>query len=77
MPEDYFETLASRIQILRKTANMSQAQLGTVIGKDQQYVSKLENGVISAVPASVAMKLAGALDCSMELLIYGDDLWEG
>jgi transcriptional regulator with XRE-family HTH domain len=73
MLEDYFETLASRIQILRKTCNMSQAQLGVIIGKDQQYVSKLENGVISAVPASVAMKLASALDCSMELLIYGQD----
>jgi transcriptional regulator with XRE-family HTH domain len=73
VPEDYFETLASRIQILRKTSNMSQAQLGVIIGKDQQYVSKLENGVISAVPASVAMKLASALDCSMELLIYGED----
>ena len=73
MPADYFETLASRIQILRKTSNMSQAQLGVIIGKDQQYVSKLENGVISAVPANVAMKLASALNCSMELLIYGQD----
>jgi transcriptional regulator with XRE-family HTH domain len=73
MPAGYFDTLASRVQILRKISNMSQAQLGAVIGKDQQYVSKLENGVISAIPASVAMKLSGALDCSMELLIYGED----
>lgn len=73
MAADYFETLASRIQVLRKISNMSQAQLGAVIGKGQQYVSKLENGEISAIPASVAMKIAGALDCSMELLIYGRD----
>jgi transcriptional regulator with XRE-family HTH domain len=47
---------------------MSQESLGKAIGLDQQYISKLERGVITEITVTTLARLADALGESMDYL---------
>ncbi len=69
-PEDaaFFEDLGSRIASLRKECDLTQAQLGELIGVSQQQVVSFEKGR-RKVPASALPKLSTALGVAIEKLI--------
>jgi transcriptional regulator with XRE-family HTH domain len=58
-----------RIRQLRTQRRLSQGALGKGIGKDGQYVSKLERGVLTSVTTDTLEQLAGAFDCSTDYLL--------
>ena len=62
------EQLANRLREARDERGWTQAELAERIGVSRKTVNTVENGVF--VPSTVvALKLAGALGCSVEELI--------
>jgi len=62
-----------RIRHLRTQHKLSQGALGKSIGKDGQYVSKLERGILTSVTTETLEQLADALDCSTDYLLGRTD----
>jgi transcriptional regulator with XRE-family HTH domain len=62
-----------RIRQLRTQCGLSQGALGKGIGKDGQYVSKLERGILTSVTTDTLEQLAGVLDCSADYLLGRTD----
>ena len=62
-----------RIWQLRTQHALSQGALGKRIGKDGQYISKLERGILTSVTTDTLEQLAGALDCSTDYLLGRTD----
>jgi transcriptional regulator with XRE-family HTH domain len=62
-----------RIRQLRTQHGLSQGALSKGIGKDGQYVSKLERGVLTTVNTETLEQLAGALACSTDYLLGRTD----
>ena len=63
------ETLGNRLREAREAAGWTQAELAERIGVSRKTVNTVENGVF--VPSTiVALKLAGALGCSVEELFF-------
>ena len=62
-----------RIRQLRTKRGLSQGALGKGIGKDGQYVSKLERGILTSVTTDTLEQLAGALDCSTDYVLGRTD----
>ncbi len=60
---------ASRIRQVRLEAQLSQQHLGELIGQDQQYISKLERGVLTGMTIDTLEKLADALKCTTDYLL--------
>jgi transcriptional regulator with XRE-family HTH domain len=48
---------------------LTQSALGERIGKDAQYVSKLERRILTSVSTTTLEKLADALECSTDYLL--------
>ena len=63
----------ARIRQLRTQHALSQGALGKGIGKDGQYISKLERGILTSVTTDTLEQLAGALDCSTDYLLRRTD----
>ena len=62
MPE-----LVSRLKEIREARGLTQAQLAEAIGVSRKTINTVENGIF--VPSTViALKLAAALDTSIEAL---------
>ncbi len=63
------EGLGNRLRELREARGLTQAQLADLIGVSRKTVNTVENGVF--IPSTVvALKLAGALGCSVEELFF-------
>jgi transcriptional regulator with XRE-family HTH domain len=62
-----------RIRHLRTQHALSQGALGKSIGKDGQYVSKLERGILTSVTTETLEQFADALDCSTDYLLGRTD----
>jgi len=60
---------ADRIAQLRAQRGLSQRGLGRKLGKDAQYISKLERGVRQIVLSTTLEQLALALACSTDYLL--------
>ncbi len=73
-PEEttFFKSLGSRIALLRKERELTQTQLGEMIGVSQQQVVSFEKGR-RKVPVSALPKLSHALGVSVEELIGIDN----
>jgi len=66
------ETLGNRLREAREAAGWTQAELAERIGVSRKTVNTVENAVF--VPSTVvALKLAGALGCSVEALFFLQD----
>lgn len=64
--------LKDNLQRLRKNANLSQEDLSEITGIHKNQISKLERGETTEPLASTIMKLARALGCSMDEMMYDD-----
>jgi transcriptional regulator with XRE-family HTH domain len=53
----------------RERAHLSQQALGTHIGQDQQYISKLERGVLESMTIGTLVRLADVLRCTTDELL--------
>lgn len=62
-----------RIRQLRTQHGLSQGALGKGIGKDGQYVSKLERGILTSVTTETLEQLVGALGCSTDYVLGRTD----
>ena len=60
---------SSRLQEARLRENLSQQRLGELIGKDQQYISKLERGVLPGMTVETLERLADTLQCTTDYLL--------
>ena len=65
------DRLGNRLRELREAKGLTQAQLADLIEVSRKTVNTVENGVFT--PSTVvALKLAGALGCSVEQLFFLD-----
>ena len=61
--------LGNRLRELREARGLTQAQLADAIGMSRKTVNTVENGVF--IPSTVvALKLAAALQCTVEDLFF-------
>ncbi len=60
---------AQRIRERRDHVGISQEALGRRIGKDGQYISKLERGIRTNITTETLAQLASALVCSTDYLL--------
>ncbi len=59
----------NRIKDRREHVDLSQESLGRLVGKDGQYISKLERGIRQNITTDTLEQLATALDCSTDYLL--------
>jgi hypothetical protein len=62
-----------RLRQIREERGLSQRKLGRLIGKDGQYLWKLENGMRSGVTSTTLARLAVALGVSSDFLLGLDE----
>jgi transcriptional regulator with XRE-family HTH domain len=62
-----------RLRHIREQRGLSQRKLGRLIGKDGQYLWKLESGMRSCVTSTTLARLAVALGTSSDFLLGLDD----
>ena len=66
------EILGARLKQIRKDKNMTQAELGKLIGVQKAQISKLENGGSSATISTI-LKVFKALKATVKFQIEIDD----
>jgi transcriptional regulator with XRE-family HTH domain len=62
-----------RLRMRRLKLRLSQQRLGELIGQDQGYVSRLERGEITDITLRTFVRLAEALNVTMEYLVGKGD----
>jgi transcriptional regulator with XRE-family HTH domain len=70
---DHHELDRERLRMQRLKLRLSQQQLGTQIGHDQGYVSRLERGEITDITVRTLARLADALKVSIDYLMNRTD----
>ena len=61
--------LENSLRALREKAGLTQGQLAELVGVSRKTINTVENGIF--VPSTVvALKLAGALGCTVEALFF-------
>jgi putative transcriptional regulator len=64
--------LGNRIRQVREARGLTQAELAGLVGVSRKTINTVENAVF--VPSTlIALKLAGALDCTVEDLFFLPD----
>ena len=58
-----------RIRLRRHALRFSQAHLGTLVGQDQAYISRLERGSRLSMTVGTLERLADALQVSTDYLL--------
>lgn len=66
------EKLANRIKTEREKAALTQAALAEMVGVSRKTINTVENGVFTP-SATLAIKLAKALELSVEQLFWIED----
>ena len=69
--------LASQIRAIRTQRELSQGDLGKLLGKPQSNVSRLENCIVGRYTLSTLFELASVFDVGLvvEFVPYEDFLW--
>ena len=70
--ELHVEVLAEQIKALRKERNLTQEQLGNLIGVQRAQISKLENGM-SNITVGTLLKVFNALKAQINFSIIKED----
>lgn len=65
-----------QLQKFRERRKLTQAQLAIRSGVSQQAISKIENGERNNPGVYTLQKLASVLHCTVDDLIYDDDLYQ-
>jgi transcriptional regulator with XRE-family HTH domain len=68
MPHD----IGTRIKALRREKGLSQDELANQVGVSRSAVAQWETGRTGQVTGNLS-RIAGALDASVEFLVYGND----
>ena len=70
MGSDDAKLFRERLRTLREAKRLSQAQLEEKIGKETNYITRVETGRIDTPPLDVIARIAHALDVSMSDLFF-------
>jgi transcriptional regulator with XRE-family HTH domain len=63
-----------RLRTLREAKNLSQREIEERIGKEENYITRVETGRIDTPPIEMTAKIARALDVSMSELYFFEGL---
>lgn len=63
--------IGARVRIARERANLTQADIGALFGRDQQWTHKVESGRIKRLSEEVILKIAQRTQCSPAWLALG------
>ena len=63
-----------KIKEKRKEKNMTQEELATKSGVSRATISGLENGTVRATSSKTLVKLARALDTTVDQIFFQDDV---
>jgi transcriptional regulator with XRE-family HTH domain len=58
-----------RLRLRRYQLRLSQARLGTQIGQDQGYISRLERGIVTDITIRTLVRLADVLGVTTDFLL--------
>ena len=70
MSSDEARLFRERLRTLREAKRLSQSQLEERIGKEENYITRVETGRIDTPPIDVTAKIARALEVSMSELFF-------
>jgi transcriptional regulator with XRE-family HTH domain len=70
MNSDEARLFRERLRTLREARNLSQSELEEKIGKEDNYITRIETGRIDTPPIDVTAKIARALGVSMSDLYF-------
>ena len=70
MNGDEARLFRDRLRMLRESRSMSQGQLEEKIGKEANYITRVETGRIDTPPLNVISSIASALGVSMSDLFF-------
>ena len=62
-----------RLRHMRERRALSQRALGTLVGKDGRYISKVELGILTSVTTNTLARLVTALEVSADYLLGFSD----
>jgi putative transcriptional regulator len=74
MSQDEAKMFRERIRMLREAKGLSQRELEERIGKEENYITRIETGRIDTPPIEVTAKIARELDVSMSDLYFFEGL---
>ena len=64
-------SFGSRLRAARRSARLSQVELGCLVGEEQSYISKLERDIIVRPHPELVMKLSQATGTTPQWLVHG------
>lgn len=67
------ESIGNRIKKLRIDSNLTQEEVGKIIGSSKQTLHKYENGIITNIPSDKIETLANLFDVSPSYIMGWDD----
>jgi transcriptional regulator with XRE-family HTH domain len=70
MKSDEAKLFREHLRVLRETRGLSQSDLEERIGKEENYITRVETGRIDTPPIDVTARIARALDVSMSDLYF-------
>jgi transcriptional regulator with XRE-family HTH domain len=74
MNPDEAKLFREHLRMLREAKGLSQSQLEERIGKEENYITRVETGRIDTPPIEVTAKIARALDVSLSDLYFFEGL---
>lgn len=74
MSRDEAKLFREHLRMLREAKGLSQSQLEERIGKEENYITRVETGRIDTPPIEVTAKIARALDVSLSDLYFFEGL---
>lgn len=74
MNSDESKLFRERLRMLRESKGLSQRELEERIGKEENYITRVETGRIDTPPIEMTAKIAKALDVSMNDLYFFEGL---
>lgn len=75
-PEKVLQIVVTNIMIARIKAGVSQKELSIIIDKKEDYIERLEAFKLKVLTTDTAIKIAIALNVSLDSLLTFDDICE-
>lgn len=68
-PQENIDSIGARLRRARKAKSLSQTELGTLVGRSESWIEKIENNRLALDKFSVIDNLAGVLDVDVSWLL--------